>query len=60
VVLVDIKIPPRSDRQIKRSMSRYQLQHMIEKPNARGDFRFAAAVQFQAQSDVRLFRDPMN
>ncbi len=45
VVLIDGKIASRLQAKIAGAMTRYQVEHVVEKMDASGDFGFAAAVE---------------
>jgi hypothetical protein len=54
VVLIDVQIALRFDMQIERAVTRDEVEHVIEKANAGGDFGGAAPVEIQTQTDARL------
>jgi len=60
VVLVDVEIPARFDLQVKGTMARHKIEHMVEKADSRGDARFAAPIQIELQANVCLVRFTMN
>jgi hypothetical protein len=52
VVLIDIEIPSSIQLQIKCSMPRHQLQHVIEKSNARRNPRLPVTIKIHLQADL--------
>src|SRR5260370_25512688 len=60
VVLVDVKVAFGHDLQVHGSMTRDQVQHVVEKTNARRDIGAAPPIQIQANLDIRLLRRTMN
>ena len=55
VVLIDVQVALRSDRQVAGRVLGQQRQHVIEEADAGGDLRLAGAVEIQFQLD-RGFR----
>ena len=52
VVLVDVEIAFGGDGEIECAVAREEIEHVIEKTDAGGDFGFAAAVEREAEADV--------
>ena len=56
VMLIDVEIAARVDRQVERAVPREQLQHVIEKADAGAHVVPALAVERERQRDLRLRR----
>ncbi len=56
VVLVDVEVARRSDRQIEAAMPRDQIQHVVEEANARLDVVPPVALDAEAHLDPGLAR----
>jgi hypothetical protein len=56
VMLIDVEIAARVDRQVERAVAREQLQHVVEKADAGPHLIPALAVQAERQRDLRLGR----
>src|SRR3989442_8932233 len=56
MVIVNLEIAFAGNLQIKQSMTRKQVEHMIEERQARADLRAAAAVEVETHAHLSLFR----
>ena len=56
MVLIDVQIAFRLDRQVDRRVLGQQHKHVIEEPYAGGDGRFARAIEIDLERDVRFSR----
>ena len=59
-MLVHIEVAFGRDFQIHGAVPRHEVQHVIEKPNARGDIGAALSIEIQVNQDIRLLCDAMN
>jgi len=60
VMLIDVEIAARLDAEIEGAMTRHQLQHVIEKPDAGAHRVLSATVERDPQADLRLVRAPID
>src|SRR6516225_6031818 len=60
VVLVNLEIAGGLETQIEAAVARDEIQHVIEETNSRRDVRLAAAIEAEAQIDLRLFGVALN
>ena len=54
VMLIDVEIPRRVQRQVEAAVTREELQHVIEEPDAGRDVVAPLAVEREPQRDRRL------
>jgi hypothetical protein len=54
VVLIDVEIAARLDAKIEGAVTRDEIEHVVEKANAREDFGFATAFEIDGETDVGL------
>lgn len=54
VVLIDVEVAFRGERQIESAVTSDEIEHVVEEANTSGDARFAATVEIEAESDVGL------
>src|SRR4030095_9691235 len=60
VVLVHIEIALGDDRQIECPVTRNEIKHVVEKPNAGGDLGLAAAIECKAKPDIGFSSSAMD
>src|SRR6266704_1347431 len=60
VVLVHVQVAAGDQFKIESTVAGKKLQHVVEEADARGDTRFAAAVEIQPDANIRLVRLAMN
>jgi hypothetical protein len=58
VVLIHMQIALGHQSKVESTVPAYQVQHVIEKWNSRGNLRFSAPVQIQSQFNLSFFRFP--
>jgi len=58
VVLIHIQIALGHQSKVEPTVPAYQVQHVIEKWNSRGNLRFSTPVQIQSQFNLSFFRFP--
>src|SRR2546423_4328029 len=54
MMLINVEIACRGDGQVESSMACDEIEHVVEKANASGNFRFAATVEREANMDIGL------
>ena len=60
VVLVDVEVALGGDGEIERTVTRNEIEHVIEETDAGGDFGLAAAIDQEAEADVGFLRFAMD
>jgi hypothetical protein len=52
--LIHVKVARCSEPQVETAVTRHQFKHVIEETNPCGNFGFSAALEIQAQVDLRF------